>query len=62
MNGWWVKQENEGFGEKARKQRQAVMKTGELWDNYSVVTVSNFSDYVLSRLWCKQLNREQFLP
>lgn len=62
MNGWWVNLEHEGVEGKARKQRQAEMRAGELWDYYNVVTISNFSDYILSRLWCKQLNREQFLP
>lgn len=57
MNGWWVSQENEEVEGKRRKQRQA-----ELWDNYGVIILCDFSDYDLSRLWCKQLNREQFLP
>lgn len=41
-NGWWVNQENEGAEGKARKQRQAEMRAGELWDNYNVVTLSHF--------------------
>lgn len=58
MNGWWVSQENEGVEVKGRKQRRAEMRAAELWDECSVIIVGNFSDYVLSGLWCKQLNRE----
>lgn len=57
--------EQKGWGEgKERKQRQAKMRAAELWDNYGVIILGNFSGsgYLLSRLWCKQLNREQFLP
>jgi len=38
------------------------MRAAELWDSYSVIILSNFSDYIHSKLWCKQLNGEQFLP
>lgn len=62
MNGWWVRQEKEGVEGKGRKQRQAEMGAAELWDKYGVIILSNFSGYIISRLWCKQLNREQFLP
>lgn len=58
LRGW-----GEGKETKAsRNESRSFLTWAELWDNTSVITVSNFSGYILSRLWCKQLNREQFLP